>query len=151
MNLFERVFDVPGLDAEQIEGGLYIGSIPPKGYAVKLAGFDTLVLCAKEYQPPASEFHGVNVIHVPFNDIQKKLEPKTRAAVLKAAAKVTDALEHEGKVLVTCQAGMNRSGLVCGLALINSGMSPEKAIERIQARRTGSLFNQAFVDMLRAA
>lgn len=39
------------------------------------------------------------------------------------------------RVLVRCQAGLNRSGLVMALILIKSGMSPEKAIFEIRERR----------------
>ena len=48
---------------------LYMGGVPSIGYAVRNAGFDVLVLCASEYQPPARDFPGVQVIHCPLEDI----------------------------------------------------------------------------------
>lgn len=38
-------------------------------------------------------------------------------------------------LLVRCQAGWNRSGLVTGLILIRSGMEPEEAVSKIRAKR----------------
>ena len=50
-----------------------------------------------------------------------------------------------GPVLVHCQAGLNRSGLVTGLALVQSGMSPAGAITAMRERRCSAvLCNKAF-------
>lgn len=47
-----------------------------------------------------------------------------------------DALAKGERVLVNCQAGLNRSGLVTALALIAYGYSPENAIEQIRSKRS---------------
>lgn len=53
------------------------------------------------------------------------------------------------RVLVRCQAGLNRSGLVSALILIKDGITPERAIEIIRANRgPDALFNQHYVDWL---
>jgi len=42
---------------------------------------------------------------------------------------------EEGKTLVHCQAGLNRSGLVSALALIRMGHSPQEAVDLLRTRR----------------
>lgn len=56
----------------------------------------------------------------------------------------------EGKrVLVRCQAGMNRSGLVSALVLMRAEYSAEEAIKLLREKRSEVvLFNDAFVDYL---
>jgi protein-tyrosine phosphatase len=56
-----------------------------------------------------------------------------------------------GVVLVHCQAGLNRSGLIVGLALVRSGMTPEGAIALLRAKRSPAvLCNPTFEAFLRA-
>lgn len=53
------------------------------------------------------------------------------------------------QVLVRCQAGINRSGLVTALVLIQAGLSPAQAIALIRLRRgPGALLNDSFVGWL---
>ena len=53
------------------------------------------------------------------------------------------------RVLVRCQAGLNRSGLVTALILIKDGQTPEAAISRIRNNRGDyALFNESFVNWL---
>lgn len=57
--------------------------------------------------------------------------------------------EYDNKVLVHCQAGLNRSNLVTALALIKSGYSPEDAIALLRAKRSPMvLCNEAFESWL---
>jgi protein tyrosine phosphatase len=50
-----------------------------------------------------------------------------------------------GATLVHCQAGLNRSGLLTGLALVKSGMKPADAISSMRARRSSAvLCNKSF-------
>jgi protein-tyrosine phosphatase len=57
---------------------------------------------------------------------------------------------HSGrKVLIRCQAGLNRSGLVLAQVLVNNGSPAEEAVELIRTRRSHQAFhNQSFVDYL---
>ncbi len=49
------------------------------------------------------------------------------------------------RVLVRCQAGLNRSGLVLALILIKDGLTPQEAINRIRDHRgPDALFNDRF-------
>jgi hypothetical protein len=53
------------------------------------------------------------------------------------------------RVLIRCQAGWNRSGLVTALVLIRAGYTAAKAIRLIRERRSpDALCNQAFVEFL---
>jgi hypothetical protein len=55
------------------------------------------------------------------------------------------------KVLIRCQAGINRSGLVMALVLIRDGMSAAKAIELMRNRRARSVLrNETFEKWLKS-
>jgi protein-tyrosine phosphatase len=126
-----------------------MGSKPEIGRAVGEAGFDLLVLCAEEYQPPAWQFPGVEVIHAPFDDNDHTGPLAGEKKIARSAAKqVALALRNRANVLVTCYAGRNRSGLVSGLALVENDHDPVRAIYLIQGRRTKALTNQHFVDLI---
>jgi len=137
------------IDADQIHNDLWQGSAPPTGTHVKDAGFTALVLCADGYQPPASEFPGVQVIHAPNTD--DPTVPPRRADLnraLQAAGQAAEILEQGGKVLVTCRMGINRSSLVTALTLHKlTGMSGLEACERIMSKRL-ALTNPQFLKCL---
>ena len=53
------------------------------------------------------------------------------------------------RVLVRCQAGLNRSGLVTALLLIKDDLSPSSAIELIRVKRSSdALFNRHYSNWL---
>ena len=55
------------------------------------------------------------------------------------------------RVLIRCQAGLNRSGLVTALVLMKDGYSAREAIELIREKRSPeALFNDHYVDWLLA-
>ena len=56
-----------------------------------------------------------------------------------------------GPTLVHCQAGLNRSALIAGLALVHGGMDPDKAIALLREKRCDAvLCNSTFDQWLRA-
>lgn len=55
--------------------------------------------------------------------------------VLRMLADFTRTAMKQGMTLVHCQAGLNRSGLVCALALIREGMDPKCAIDLLREKR----------------
>lgn len=68
-----------------------------------------------------------------------------------AIADLVNACRQDGPVLVHCQAGLNRSGLVVATALIKSGMTADEAIALIQEKRSpAALCNTSFVKHLRS-
>ena len=53
------------------------------------------------------------------------------------------------RVLVRCQAGLNRSGLVTALIMMSTGLDAETAIEQIRKNRAEiALFNNSYVEWL---
>lgn len=137
-----------GIDATCLIEGLWIGSKPEIGRVVGESGFDLLVLCAEEYQPPAWQFPGVDVIHAPFDDNDIGPLPIEKEIARTAGSQVATALRNHSQILVTCQQGRNRSGLVCGLALVENGLDPVRVIHLIQDTRRNALTNDAFVDLI---
>jgi protein-tyrosine phosphatase len=55
------------------------------------------------------------------------------------------------RLLVRCQAGLNRSGLVTALILMTSGLDADTAISLIRSNRADiALFNEHYVAWLRS-
>ncbi len=106
------------------------------------------MLCAREYQPEPFWFYGVDVHHCPLRDADQGLTTDELVAAHHAAAIVSDKIAENWNVLVTCQHGRNRSGLVCALALVEFGLSPYNAVALIQKRRPKALNNRAFVELV---
>lgn len=101
-----------------------------------------------EYQPPDSEFEGVYVARHPMYDAE--LSPQDYVAALRMSSLVDAVRGRGGKALVTCWAGLNRSGLVSALSLIYfDEMLPDEAIRAIQAKRLGALYNWSFLSAIR--
>jgi protein-tyrosine phosphatase len=142
------------LDATRLYPKLWIGSAPPTGPALADAGFGVLVLCAEEYQPRLHEFPGlVCVTHAGFDDDVPDNE--TLDTAVSAAMDVVDHLQSGERVLVTCMAGRNRSGLVCALALhLLTGYDTRDCVLHIKKTRVGNdggeaLTNPHFVNFLK--
>lgn len=134
------------LDADEILPGLYQGSGPPPGDAVQRCGFDLLVLAAEEYQP--AMFFGVGVIRMSLQDANLTIGEWLDANLV--AADVAKAVRAGKKVLVTCYAGINRSGLVTALAVhALTGWSGDQIVKHIRQCRDGALSNEAFVKAIR--
>jgi hypothetical protein len=71
---------------------------------------------------------------------------------LHAVALLVAELSTRGqRVLCHCGAGLNRSPLLAGLALIARGHAADDVVAQIRARRPGSLYNETFVAELCAA
>jgi len=148
----EKTFPM-GFDTDRIHGKLFQGAAPQTGGLLGDLGFDVLVLCAEEYQPTADQFPGVEtVIHMPSSDYD--YIPPTRAhiaMVWETARKVVEHLENGKAVLVTCRAGLNRSGLVTAIALhLWLELTGERACDLVQDKRCDALFNKRFDDYVRS-
>jgi protein-tyrosine phosphatase len=124
---------------------LAIGSKPPTNQPLN---FNALVLCAQEYQPSGNHFPKVMIIRAPFEDTvpisKEEIETAYRAGLTTAQL-----IRDRRRVLVTCNQGRNRSGLVTGFALMDLGVRAEDAIVRIRkARGDDALSNDYFVKLL---
>lgn len=65
------------------------------------------------------------------------------------ASAVAGAVADGGRVLVRCSGGLNRSGLVVGLALLRAGRTPAEAMALVRAARgPWALTNPGFVSHL---
>lgn len=112
--------------------------------------FDTLVLCAMEYQPSSKEFPGLSqVIHVPLNDDGSRMTGNEMRYALKAGLEVARQLKQGRRILVTCWKGRNRSGLVSALALENLGVKYKDAVKAVRRARTFALTNKDFIGLLK--
>jgi protein-tyrosine phosphatase len=104
---------MPAITYDKIAPNLYQGSRPePASY-----DFVLIVLMAEEYQPKSVNFPGTKIIHAPILDNPWGVTVHECAAIEGATKHVVEALKQGEKVLVTCNMGLNRSGVVVGLAL----------------------------------
>lgn len=106
---------------DQIVPQLFQGSMPPCGFPLRDVGIRALVLCAREYQPAADCFPGVQVHRVHLNDAVPSKDDIRRA--LEAADFVARRLAR-------------------------LGMRPGDAVYQVRSRRQGALFNKAFVEAI---
>ena len=93
---------------------------------------------------------GVEHIHHFISD--GELTDVDLMAVKLLAVSVADWVQTGHRVLVRCQAGYNRSGLVVAFALMELGYSTQEAIDLIREKRSPfALHRQVFLDYLRQA
>lgn len=129
----------------QVTENLWIGGLARPEDA---AGFDKLMLCAEEFQPDASSYPGVHVLHVP---ISSNISTQREAQVAVQAGRAVAGWVRRGKkVLVTCGMGLNRSALIATVALMTRGMTSSEAVEKVRAARGKlALHNPQYVSLLR--
>lgn len=85
-------------------------------------------------------------VYFPFDDDDRELPSLTK---LKAIAELGATLMATGhRVLVHCSTGFNRSALVAGLILTETGLAGGEALARVRERRPGALFNEMFAEFL---
>lgn len=137
------------VDADEVWPGLWQGSRPPPGTQLAREGFGKLVLAAMEFQPQAEKFPGVDVVHCPFDDAYE-LPDWVFERVVQTAKEVARDVRDGVRVLVTCNMGINRSGLINGLAMMMLSGEPAMVVaSRIQMARPGALRNSSFVELMR--
>ncbi len=138
------------MSASRITPKLWQGSKPPQGPGLAAQGVRLVVLCAREHQPHSQRFPGVVVLHAPLDDDPHR-DPSAQELQIahEASSVVASALQQGHRCLVTCAMGLNRSGLVSGLALVRLGASAPTAIALIRrARGNDALSNPRFRDYL---
>jgi len=124
----------------QVQGNLWIGGRPHRYPA-----FFKNVLCLYPWEPSSRE-PGTTVREVPLYD---SIADAINGDMIEELTDwVIDRL-GEGPVLVHCQCGLNRSGLVVTNVLIRLGMKPQDAIDKLQSERDPTvLCNERFVAWL---
>lgn len=139
--------DMTPWDISKIWRTLYQGAAPPYGDLVARKGFDVLVLTATDNANPIF-YHNVSVIVAPGDDDERphRLQ-RFLPAWEQAGVDVAAAVNEGKKVLVTCMAGQNRSGLVAAIALNRmTGWSGQVCLDHIRSRRPFALSNKTFAD-----
>jgi protein-tyrosine phosphatase len=136
------------MNANEVIPGLYQGSKPEPG----CYDADVIILMAEEYQPRSHYFPCTRlVVHAPIDDNPAYMKPDERDAVVKASDYAARALRAGQRVLITCNMGLNRSGVVTALTLRRTyGMSPDQAIGLVRrARGPHALSNPQFEHFIR--
>ncbi|QIS09158.1 protein-tyrosine phosphatase family protein [Nocardia arthritidis] len=131
----------------EIVGGLSMGGHWVRGGVpvVVRAEFDVVVsLFQREGHGP-----GTDVEHHYLNIPDRPLLPEQLDEVFRLAELTAGAVDSGRRVLVRCEYGYNRSGLVVAGALGRLGYPVADAIELVRRRRSEwALHNQAFVEYL---
>ncbi len=106
--------------------------------------FDTVItLYASAHPAP----WGVEELRFGFLDAH--LEGSEIQTIVRAAEFAYERWLSGAEVLIRCQAGVNRSGLVTALVLVLAGLTPAQAVTLIRRRRgQACLFNEHFVEWL---
>lgn len=137
----------------EIIQGLWVGGhdyVDGVHHQVKLAAYpgDRFDVIVSMYHRLGHEPTGDTALYeILFKDAGINSEILLRAA--KAALIVADASREGKEVLSRCQAGLNRSSLVAGMALIDLGFTGPDAVQLIRARRSPwALCNEAYAAFL---
>ncbi len=137
------------VDSTRILPGLHQGSRPPQGGELQARGVDVLVLCALEYQPFDAYFPGVKVLRVRLDDSGVPMSEREWEDAQVISLDVAMLVAQGKRVLVTCQQGRNRSGLVVALTMHRlTGQSGAACVRHIQRLRHKALENEWFVAAL---
>lgn len=126
------------------------GSDPIAYSPIVPMNFKVLVLCAMELQHDSRKFPGVKCIYAPMDDDPE--DPhfgrtwKTAVRAARAAANL-----YPAPTLVTCHAGLNRSGLVTAIMLhMLTGANGDHIIKHIRSKRPHALGNKLFTAAIRS-
>lgn len=117
--------------------------------------FDIIVLCAQEWQPKMefpSNDKSKYAVSVPFDDNLRPISQRVQKSIASASDMLAEEHKNGRKILVTCFAGRNRSGLVTGLTLMKRfGLTGESAIAEVKERRgEHALTNPVFTNYLKS-
>lgn len=139
--------------ASRIDDKHWQAGYPAQPEKLRAAGFDVIVLAAEELQPDAREsrdFAGVEIIYAPMeDDYDNDVSVEQVGTATEAANQALQRLYAGKRVLVTCAAGRNRSGLISALMLMaRRGISGEEAAKWVQGARAFALTNPRFVAFL---
>lgn len=127
-------FDVPWIS--HITGNLYQGGSAP---GLVLPEQFRTVVSMDQLSPYRVLHHGVTVHEFRMDDVPGQVDADL---VRRAATVARDAMD-EGPVLVHCQAGLNRSGLIAAAALVLGGHTPGSAVSVLRSRRSPAVLCNA--------
>lgn len=96
---------------------------------------------------PYTVVHAIRAyMALPMTDSDLDLEPDTWKLVVAAAALV-NICRAQGPTLVHCTAGLNRSALVAGLAMLAGRSDPDAVITALRERRSPHVLNNLAFEM----
>lgn len=125
------------LDYHWIMPNLAQGSYPEPPTAV-FKDFDILVLCAKELQSKSTKAPpNKALVRMPMvDDIYRPVTAADAQRYHTAARELAKAIMRGKKVLVTCAQGVNRSGLITSLIVMNmTTLKGRDVVKMIRQRR----------------
>ena len=123
-------------DFNKILPDLYQGARPPVGRGLLRLGFRCLVLAAEEYQPSKKFFPRVAVRYAPMDDHSNQLTEKEWNMIFSAATDCANAVVNRQKTLITCWAGINRSGIITAVTvMLLTDCSGAEAVRLVKGRR----------------
>ena len=94
------------------------------------------------YEPTSGQH-----VKILFPDSQ--LSDENRDLAVSASFSIASAVREGQNVLVRCQAGLNRSSLVAGIALVDLGFDGADVVQMIRARRSPwALCNDSYAEFL---
>ena len=100
--------------------------------------FDLIITLYADAQPAP---WGVEEIRYGFPDAE--LDPNDFDRVRDIAAYVAKRWNRGDRVLIRCQAGVNRSGLVTALVLLAEGWRPRRILEHLRACRSPNVLSNS--------
>jgi hypothetical protein len=118
----------------QITPDLWLGGIPRSDLPYEIKYSLSVV------GPPTYSRTDLTTVSTHFEDVEW-LPPE---AYLHSLADLLNSLRAHRPTYVHCKAGINRSALICGIALVKSGYSSIEAIDEMRLRRGPVLNNQTF-------
>lgn len=134
------------LDADRIIPRLWQGAYPAYNMKAVKKHFDVLVLCADELLMDGKDalYPTIKILRTGLDDCRPVRDGDLEKASA-MAVKVAEAYKAGKRILVTCAAGLNRSGLVTALALkLIEGKSGTECVAMVQKARRHALYNRDF-------
>jgi len=112
--------------------------------------FDVYVSMARSVRPPKCIPGVCETMWIKMDDVQWDYfnDVYTQNVLLEAAAVIARLVQAGHSVVIVCEMGMNRSGLMTALVLMTLGMSASTAIRKVRKRGRCALHNQSFVNFL---
>ena len=143
-------------DWDEIYTNLYQGGAPTQMDELRRDKFDVIVFCATDFQPSANAYFPTDCIFCPFKDNDAGPSPAKLKEIYELADKISMMIMGGKKVLITCAAGLNRSGLLTALVINKlTGWGGAACINLVRSKRRivagmSPLYNQAFVKILQS-
>jgi hypothetical protein len=130
---------------DHIVAGLYLGAhdTQPGGGETRVTDeFDVVVsLYQRDGYGPSP-----HIPHHTHTMADARLSEDNHAPINRLADIVVEAMDAGQSVLVRCHAGLNRSALVAGLALVKQGWTAQEAADRMRAARSAFVLSNAYFE-----